>query len=69
MLNENLDRLRRDETGLNGYYTIGEAASFYKFAKMNYSLETYMAFKRKEDPMDMPPQCKSILGFKRIHFI
>ena len=48
MLNKNLDRLRRDETGLNGYGTVGEAASFYKFAKMNYSLETYMAFETKK---------------------
>mgnify|MGYP001404963354 FL=1 len=29
---------------MNGYYTIGEATSFYKFAKMNYSIETFMAF-------------------------
>ena len=44
LLNDNLDRLRRDETDMNGYYRIGEAASFYKFAKMNYSIETFMAF-------------------------
>ena len=34
----------REESSDFAYFTIGEAASYYKFAKMNYNLQTYMEF-------------------------
>ena len=68
LLNKNLDRLRRDETGLNGYYTVGEAASFYKFAKMNYSLETYMAFETKRGSDGYASAMQEYLGISEDSF-
>ena len=68
LLNKNLDRLRRDETGLNGYYTVGEAASFYKFAKMNYSLETYMAFETKKGSDGYASAMQEYLGISEDSF-
>jgi len=62
--NEDLDpnRLRRDETGMRRYYTIGEAASFYKFAKMNYSLETFMSFETHKGTFGYASALQQFLG-------
>ena len=62
LLNTDLDRLRRDETDLEGYYTVGEAAGFYKFAKMNYSLETFMEFEVKRGSEGYAAALESFLG-------
>jgi len=68
LLNNNLDNLRRDETDMNGYYTIGEAASFYKFAKMNYSLETYMAFETHRGAYGYASALQAYLGMSEDEF-
>ena len=68
LLNNNLDKLRRDETDINGYYTIGEAASFYKFAKMNYSMETFMAFEVHRGTFGYASALQEFLGVSEDDF-
>ena len=68
LLNNNLDNLRRDETDINGYYTIGEAASFYKFAKMNYSMETFMAFEVHRGTFGYASALQEFLGVSEDDF-
>ena len=68
LLNNNLDRLRRDETGEFGYYTIGEVASFYKFAKMNYSIETFMAFETHKGTYGYASALQEYIGLSEDDF-
>jgi len=68
LLNVDLDRLRRDETGINGYYTVGEAASFYKFAKMNYSIETFMSFETYKGTFGYASALQEYLGLSEDQF-
>ena len=68
LLNNNLDNLRRDETDMNGYYTIGEAASFYKFAKMNYSMETFMAFEFHKGTFGYASALQEFIGISEDDF-
>jgi hypothetical protein len=68
LLNNNLDKLRKDETDINEYYTIDEAASFYKFAKMNYSMETFMAFEVHKGTFGYASALQEFLGISEDDF-
>jgi hypothetical protein len=68
LLDNNFDQLRRDETGVNGYGPIGEAASFYKFAKMNYSMETFIAFEVHRGTFGYASALQEFLGISEDDF-
>lgn len=62
------DRLGRYEQGISGYYLIGDIASWYKFAKMNYSLETYMAFETHRGAYGYASALQAYLGMSEDEF-
>ena len=62
------DRLGRYEQGTYGYGVIGDIASWYKFAKMNYSLETYMAFETHRGAYGYASALQAYLGMSEDEF-
>ena len=62
------DRLGRIGQGTHGYGVIGDIASWYKFAKMNYSLETYMAFETHKGAYGYASALQAYLGMSEDEF-
>ena len=63
------DRLVRFGEGItHGYGIIGDIASWYKFAKMNYSLETYMAFETHKGAYGYASALQAYLGMSEDEF-
>ena len=62
------DRLGRYEQGTHGYGRLGDIASWYKFAKMNYSLETYMAFETHRGTYGYSSALQTYLGMSEDEF-
>ena len=63
------DRLVRIGEGItHGYGVIGDIASWYKFAKMNYSLETYMAFETHRGAYGYASALQAYLGMSEDEF-
>ena len=67
---QNPDRLERLQKGsyVDGYWLLGDIASWYKFAKMNYSLETYMAFETHRGTYGYASALQTYLGMSEDEF-